>query len=84
MGPGAQVLGPRDADVAALCAGVAVLLRQGMRPRTPRDGWAAYLPAPARPAHGPWAMLQVCMPARGLSCCCVPVSSPACILDAYL
>ena len=59
LGPGAQALGPGDADVAALCAGVDALLRHRLRPRTPRDGWAAYLPTPARPAHGPWAMLQV-------------------------
>jgi hypothetical protein len=57
VGPGAEALGVDRPDLALLCGGVDALLRHGLRPRAPRDGWAGLLPG-ARTAHGPWDMLQ--------------------------
>lgn len=44
VGPGADILGPGDPDLEAVCSSVEALLRHGLRPATPREGWTHYLP----------------------------------------
>lgn len=56
MGPAADILGPGDADLQAVCSGVDALLRHGLKPATPRDKWTQYLPGRRT---GPLDMLQV-------------------------
>ncbi|BDA48701.1 probable differentially expressed in FDCP 8 homolog at C-terminar half [Coccomyxa sp. Obi] len=55
VGPGADILGPDDPDLETVCSGVEALLRHGLRPATPREGWTHYLPGRR---SGPIDMLQ--------------------------
>ena len=56
VGPGADILGPGNPDLEAVCSGVEMLLRHGLRPATPREGWTHYLPGRRT---GPLDMLLV-------------------------
>lgn len=59
VGPGADIMGPGDPDLEAVCTGVEALLRHGLRPATPREGWTHYLPGRR---SGPVDMLLVGRP----------------------
>ena len=70
VGPGAEVLGMDSPDLAVLCGGVDALLRHGLRPRTPREGWAGLLPAHAmRTALGTCCRCTSLLSSPGALCC---------------